>query len=283
MPEPPSVIPQQDFVYKFVAGESHAMFELRDLWHHRELIGFLAWRDLASRYRVASLGVIWCLLQPITTAVALTIFLGHIARIPSEGLPYALIAASGVIAWQYYSAVASAAAVIPSAYADLLTKVYFPRLILPIAIVLPPLVDWLIASIPLIAVMALFGIFPTTRILSIPAVLLLAIVSAFGLACWVASVCVRYYDARHVIPFAMQLWLLASPVYYADSLVPPTWRAVYFLNPVAGVISGFRWALFGEGTSFGPEMISSLVGALLLAGSGALLFNWMSARFADIV
>ncbi len=256
--------------------------DLAELWEYRELAWILAWRNLASRYRLAVLGGLWALIKPIGNTIVLSLFLGHLARIPTEGLPYPLFALVGILIWQYIASIV-ATACDSASFGDLLSKVYFPRLILPISITIPPAVDLAIASLALVLAMCYFGIGPDKHILWLPAFLLLSFVTALGAACWSMALSIRYADAQNVIPYFMNLWLLASPIYYPAALVPADWRLLYFCNPAAGALSGCRWALLGHGEPPGPEMTASAISATVLLLSGAFFFKFMSKKFADSI
>ncbi|MGH3130348.1 MAG: ABC transporter permease [Gaiellaceae bacterium] len=261
-----------------------AGFGLRELWRYRELLLFLAWRDLKVRYKQTLLGVTWAVLQPVMYMVVFTLFFGRVAGLYSEGKPYALLALSGSVIWLFFAnAVAlSAGSLVGSA--SLITKVYFPRLAASTAPVLAGLVDLVLSFGVLVAVMAGYGYYPALdRIPFAIPFLLLAMGTAVGVGSWLAALNVKYRDVRYVVPFLLQLWLFASPVVYSAELLDGTLRTLYYLNPMAGVVEGFRWAMLG---GVPPEVssvaLSTLSGGVLLV-AGVLYFRRMERHFADIV
>jgi lipopolysaccharide transport system permease protein len=257
---------------------------LRELWRYRELLLFFAWRDLKVRYKQTFLGVTWAVLQPVMYMVVFTLFFGRVAGLYSEGKPYALLALSGSVIWLFFANAVTLSSNSLVGNASLITKVYFPRLAAAIAPVLAGLVDLLLSFGVLLAVMAGYGIFPGfPRALVVLPFLLLAMGTAIGVGAWLAALNVKYRDVRYVVPFLLQLWLFASPVVYSTQLLDDTLREVYYLNPMAGVVDGFRWALLGGiPPSYGGVALSTLGGVVLLA-AGVLYFRRMERNFADIV
>jgi homopolymeric O-antigen transport system permease protein len=257
---------------------------LRELWEYRELLYFLVWRDVKVRYKQTVLGVAWAILQPFLTMVVFTIFLGHLVRVPSDGLPYPIFAYAALLPWQLFAHTITECGNSVVANQQLITKVYFPRLVIPIAAVLAGLVDFAVAFVVLIGMLLYYGIGVTAAVITLPLFLLLAVAAALGVGLWLAALNVQYRDVRYTLPFLTQLWLLATPVAYPTSLVPEAWRALYALNPMVGVIEGFRWALLGAGRSVSsvPLAVSLLATALLLAG-GLAYFRRMEHTFADLI
>ena len=256
---------------------------LGELWEYRDLLFFLAWRDLSVRYKQTLVGAGWAILQPFLSMVVFSLFFGRLAGIPSEGMPYPIFSFAALLPWQFFTTAMSNASNSLVGNASLLTKVYFPRLVIPTASVLPPIVDFGIAFIVLLAMMAYYGMALTWNVLWLPAFLLLALVTALGVGLWLSALNVEYRDIRYVIPFLAQFWMFASPVTYPSSLVPGQWRALYGLNPMAGVIEGFRWALLGTATAPGPLVAVSALVALAVLVGGLVYFRRMEETFADVV
>jgi lipopolysaccharide transport system permease protein len=257
---------------------------LQELWRYRELLLFFAWRDLKIRYKQTFLGVSWAVLQPVMYMVVFTLFFGRLAGLYSEGKPYALLALSGSVIWLYFANSVSFAANSLVGNAALITKVYFPRLVAPISPVLAGLFDLVLSTGVLLVVMAAYGVWPSPgRVLVAFPFVLLAMGSAIGVGSWLAALNVKYRDVRYVVPFLLQLWLFASPVVYSTQLLDGWLRKVYYLNPMAGVVEGFRWAMLGGlPPSYGSVALSTLGGGLLLV-AGVLYFRRMERSFADIV
>jgi lipopolysaccharide transport system permease protein len=256
----------------------------RELWNYRELLGCLAWRDLSVRYRQTLIGAAWAILQPAVTVAIFSLFFGKLAQMPSDGIPYPVFCLAALLPWQFFSSAATQASNSLVANAGLLTKVYFPRLLIPAASVLPPLVDFLLGFAVLLGVMiGGYGMMPTWNVLLVLPLLLVALVAAFGLGTWLAAVNVEYRDVRYAVPFLFQLGMFVSPVVYPASLVPESWRLWYGLNPLTGVIEGFRWALFGGATPPGPMIAMSTGAALVLLFGGVAYFQRVERTFADVV
>jgi homopolymeric O-antigen transport system permease protein len=257
--------------------------ELRELWEYRELLFFLAGRDIKVRYRQTALGVAWAVLQPFSTMVVFSVFFGRLGAIPSDGLPYPLFSFAGLVPWSFFAYALSEASNSVVGSQQLITKVYFPRLTIPIATVLAGAVDFAIALVMLLVMMLSYGIAPTIRVIWILPLMLLVVVSALGVGLWLSALNVKYRDVRYALPFLSQLWLFATPIAYPSTLLNPTWRPAYALNPMVGVIEGFRWALLGSQTAPGPMLVASSLAALGLLIGGAIYFRRMEATFADIV
>ncbi len=257
---------------------------LHELWRYRELLYFLALRDLKVRYKQTFLGAAWAVLQPVMYMVVFSLFFGKLANLYDEGKPYALLALSGSVIWLYFSNAVSLASQSLVTNASLVTKVYFPRLLAVGGPVLAALVDLLLATAVLFAIMAPYGLFPAPeRIWVMIPFVLLAMGSALGVSAWLAAVNVKYRDVRYAVPFLMQLWLFASPVVYSTELLDDSWKAFYYLNPMAGVVEGFRWASLGGVPPSYMEVGLSTLGGLVLMVGGILYFRRMERSFADIV
>jgi lipopolysaccharide transport system permease protein len=256
---------------------------LGDLWEYRELLYFLVWRDIKVRYKQTALGAAWAILQPLLTMLVFSIFFGTLAKMPSDGLPYPVFAYAALLPWQLFAHALTESGNSLVANRQLITKVYFPRLLIPISAVLAGLVDFAIAFAILVGLMLFYGIVPTVNILALPLFLGLAVATALAVGIWLSALNVRYRDVRYTIPFLTQFWLFLTPIAYPSSLVPEPWRAVYGLNPMAGVVEGFRWALLGSPGATGALVpVSALTVGVLLLG-GLVYFRHMEKTFADVV
>ena len=257
--------------------------DLKAIWEYRELLYFLVWRDLKVRYRQTVIGIGWVVLQPLMTMAIFTAVFGTFAKIPSDGLPYPIFAYSALLPWNLFASSLTRGGESVVGNAQLISKIYFPRLLLPLSGILSPLVDFAISFVILVIMMIWFGTLPTWGVLALPFFLLLALLTALAVGLWLSALNVRYRDVGHTIPFLIQLWMFASPIAYPVSLVPEKWRMLYSLNPMVGVIEGFRWALLGkESPDFGVITISSvMVLALLLPG--IVYFKYTERTFADVV
>lgn len=256
---------------------------LSELWEHRELIAFLAWREVSSRYKQAVLGATWALIQPVLTMVVFSFIFGRLAKVPSDGLPYPIFSFAALLPWQYYQTATQTASNCLVANTNLITKVYFPRLIIPIAAVLPALLDLAIAFSIVFFIMLYFGIYPTWKLAWLPIFGCLAFIIALGCGLWYSALCVQYRDVRHVVPFVMQLTMFASPIAYSSSLIPERYKFLYFMNPLVVVIDGFRWSLLGVGQPFRGEAVGSLLVAMLILLSGLYYFRAVERGFADVI
>jgi len=264
---------------------SHGWISLRlkELIEYRDLLFFLAWRDVSVRYKQTILGAAWAIIQPFFSMVVFSIFFGRLAKIPSEGVPYPIFSYAAMLPWQYFATATANSSNSLVGSSNLLTKVYFPRLVIPLASVLPAMIDFAIAFVVLLGMIAYYGIALTWNVLWLPLFLLLALVTALGVGLWLSAMNVQYRDIRYAVPFLVQFWMFASPVTYPSSLVPQQWRALYGINPMASVIEGFRWALLGTETAPGPMAAVSVAAALALLVSGAYYFRRMEKTFADVV
>src|SRR5690348_2577770 len=256
---------------------------LRELWAFRELFVFFVWRDFKIRYKQTVIGVAWALLQPFLTMLVFSLVFGRLARLPTNGLPYPVFYYSALLPWSYFAAGLQNATNVMVEQQRLITKIYFPRLVLPVSAVLSGLIDFAIAFIMLIALMIYYHIAPGKAVLLLPGFLLLAILTALGFGLWLSALNAIYRDVRYVVPFLIQFWMFVSPVAYSSSLVPERWRWMYGLNPMAGVIEGFRWALMGHAVAPGPLFAASVGGVFSVLLGGLLYFRSIEGTVADIV
>jgi len=266
-----------------------AALRLRELWAYRELLYFLVWRDVKVRYKQTALGAAWAILQPLMTAAVFTIFFGRLAGIASDGLPYPLFSYGGLLVWTFFAQGLSQSSNSVVGSAQLITKVYFPRVVIPIAAVLSGLVDFAVALPVLAAMMWYYGIWPGVAVLAVPLLALLALVAATGVGLWLSALNVEYRDVRYVVPFLAQLWLFVTPVIYPASVLAPRLQRLglpawlWGVNPMAGVVEGFRWAMLDAPTSPGPLIAASTVTGFALLLSGAYYFRRVERSFADVV
>ena len=257
--------------------------DLGAIWDYRELLYILIWRDVKVRYKQTVIGAGWAIFQPVMTMAIFTVVFGSFVKIPSDGLPYSVFAYTALAPWAYFSQALSRSGTSLVGNANLITKVYFPRLLIPLTSVMAPAVDFLFAFLVLLGLIAWFGIVPTWGLLALPLFFLLAMITALAIGLWLSPLNARYRDVGHAIPFLIQLWMFASPVVYPVSLVPESWRLLYSLNPMAGVIEGFRWALLGKGSpDFTLMLVSAVVVFVLLAG-GIVFFKRMERTLTDII
>jgi len=256
---------------------------LRELWQYRELLSFLVWRDLKVRYKQTALGVAWAIIQPLLSMVIFSLFFGRLAKMPSDNIPYPLFSYTGLVVWAYFSHALTQSSTSLVGSANLIKKIYFPRLAIPVSAVLSGVVDFGLAFLVLLGMMFYYGILPTWNSVWLPLFLLLGIVTALGVGVWLSAVNVQYRDVPHTLPFITQFWMFATPIVYPSSLLPEPWRAVYGINPMAGVVEGFRWALLGAKTAPGPIILVSAAAAVALLVSGALYFRRMERSFADVI
>jgi lipopolysaccharide transport system permease protein len=270
---------------KLVIKPSTGWVSLRldELWAYRELLYFLTWRDIKVRYKQTALGAAWAILQPVLTMVVFSIFFGKLGGISSEGLPYPIFAYAALLPWQLFSHALTESGNSLVTSQNLITKVYFPRLVIPLAPVLAGLVDFVIAFGILLLLMAYYGIVPTLAILTLPLFILLALATAIGVGLWLSALNVEYRDIRYTIPFLTQFWLFLTPVAYPSSIVPARYRALYGLNPMAGVVEGFRWALLGKAETVSSLLLVSILSVLVILIGGLFYFRRMEKTFADVV
>ncbi len=256
----------------------------KDIWRYRELLYFLSWRDLLVRYKQTAVGVLWVTAQPLLTMVVFTVIFGKLAHLSSGGVPYPLLVFAAVLPWQFFSSSLADTTNSLVSNGNLLSKVYFPRLIIPASAVFVCFVDFLVASIILVVMLAWYGVMPTWRIVTLPGFVMLAFLSSFGLGLWLTTLNVKYRDFRYVVPFIVQFGLFISPVGFSSQIVPEEWRLVFSLNPMVNVIDGFRWALFPEDNSVYLPGLGLSLGLLLLVLLGGLWFFRRTERaFADFI
>jgi lipopolysaccharide transport system permease protein len=257
--------------------------QLRELWEYRELLYFLIWRDVKVRYKQTILGVGWAILQPVLTMVIFAVVFGRLARIPSDGAPYPIFAYAALVPWTFFAHALAQGSNSLVGSANLIRKVYFPRLIMPVASVLSGIIDFLFACTVLVALMLWYGIGLSWKLLWLPLFLTQAVTTALAVALWLSALNVEYRDVRYTVPFLTQFWLFATPVAYPSSLFAEPWRTIYGLNPMVGVVEGFRWALLHVGSAPGPMLAASLLTSVMLLVAGAFYFRRMERTFADRV
>ena len=257
--------------------------KLKELWEYRELLYFLIWRDIKVRYKQTALGATWAIIQPFFTMVVFSLFFGQLAKVPSDGIAYPIFSFAALVPWTFFANGLSQSSNSLVGSGTLISKVYFPRLVIPLASVFSGIVDFLIAFVVLLAMMLYYGLVPTLNVLWLPLFLLLALVTSLGVGLWLSALNVEYRDVRYVVPFITQFWMLATPIGYPSSLLHEPWRTIYGLNPMVGVVEGFRWALLRTNTAPGPIIAVSSAAALLILITGAFYFRRMEKTFADIV
>jgi len=256
---------------------------LRDLWIYRELVYFMIWRDIKVRYKQTILGAAWAIIQPVLTMLVFNFIFGSVAKVPTDGIPYPIFSYTALLPWGLFSAALNNASRSLTTNTNMVTKIYFPRLVLPLASVLGGLVDFAIAFLILIVMMIYYKVTPTAAIWTLPLFILLSIISALGVALWLAAINVQYRDVNYVLPFLTQFWLFLTPVAYSAKVISAKWQVVYSLNPMAGVVNGFRWALLGTNTGPGLYMAVSVVISLVFLVSGLFYFRSMERTFADTI
>lgn len=256
---------------------------LRELWDYRELLYFLVWRDIKVRYKQTAFGAGWAIGQPLILMVVFAVFFGRLIHVPSDGVPYPIFSFTALIPWTLFAQALAGASDSLVNSSNLISKVYFPRLLLPTAVAASFLIDFVLAMVVLGGMMVFYGITPGPSIIWLPVFTLLAFFTALGVGIFFAAINVRYRDVRYAIPFLVQLWLFASPVAYSGSIVPSGWRFVYALNPMVGVIDGFRWSLLGSAAPPISALLVSAAGTLILLAVGVLYFQSVERRFADVI
>lgn len=257
--------------------------KLRELWEYRELLYFFAWRDIKVRYKQTVMGALWAIIQPVFTMVIFSLFFGRLANVPSDGVPYPIFSFTALVPWTFFANALGQASNSLVTNANMIKKIYFPRLALPIATVLAGVIDFALAFVVLLGIMLFYGFVPTVNIIWLPFFALLALVTSIGVSLWFAAMNVQFRDVRYTIPFLTQAWLFLTPIAYPSSLLSEPWRTVYGLNPMAGVVEGFRWALLGTDTAPGKMIIVSSLVALILLIGGAFYFRRMEQSFADVL
>jgi lipopolysaccharide transport system permease protein len=265
------------------AGRTESQY-WKDLWRYRELFYFLAWRDILVRYKQTAIGIIWALIRPLLTMIVFTIVFGNLAKLPSGGVPYPILVFSAMLPWQFFANALTECSNSLIGNANLIAKVYFPRIIIPASSVIVSFVDFLISGIILLALMAWYNFVPSWRILTLPLFIIIAFVAAMGAGLWLSALNVQYRDFRYIVPFFVQFGLYISPVGFSSSIVPKSWRLLYSLNPMVGVIDGFRWAILGGNTQiYWAGFLLSIGLVIVLFITGIWYFRKMEKTFADII
>jgi lipopolysaccharide transport system permease protein len=270
-------------VVRIQARRGWLALDVGELWAYRDLIYFFIWRDIKVRYKQTVIGAAWAILQPVLTMLVFSLFFGRLARIPSQGLPYPIFYYCALLPWMYFATAMQAATNIVVENQRVITKIYFPRVVLPIASVMAGLLDFAISFAVFLVLMAYYHIMPTGAVIWLPPLTLLAVLTALGVGLWLSALNAMYRDVRYVVPFLVQFWMFASPVAYPSSLVPAKWRWLYGLNPMAGVIEGFRWALTGHGDPPSILLAASSGAVVLLVLSGLVYYHAMEGTIADVV
>lgn len=256
---------------------------LRDLWAYRELLYFFVWRDIKVRYKQTILGASWAIIQPFFTMIVFSIFFGRLAKVPSDDLPYPIFSYAALVPWSFFANGVSMASNTLVANSNMVKKIYFPRLTMPIASVLAGMVDFALAFVVLLGMMLFYKVSPTINVLWLPLFLLLALSTSLGVSLWLAAMNVQFRDVRYVVPFIIQIWLFITPIAYSSTLLSEPWHTFYGINPMAGVVEGFRWALLGTKTAPGPIVAVSAFVSVVILISGAFYFRRMEKTFADVV
>lgn len=270
-------------VIRIEPSKGWVSLKLTELWAYRELLYFFIWRDIKVRYKQSVLGATWAIIQPFFTMVVFSLFFGKLAKIPSDGIPYPIFSYAALVPWAFFANGLNQASNSLVGSSNLISKVYFPRMSMPIAAVLGGFIDFVLAFIMLIGMIFYFGMMPTIHVIWLPFFLMLAFITSLGASLWLSAMYVKYRDVRHIIPFLTQIWLFATPIAYPSSLLSEPWRTMYGINPMVGVVEGFRWALLGAQTAPGPIIIVSSCAATGLLISGGYYFRRMEKTFADVV
>jgi lipopolysaccharide transport system permease protein len=270
-------------VLRIAPSQGWVSLQLKELYAYRELLYFLIWRDIKVRYKQTALGAAWAIIQPFFTMLVFSLFFGRLAKMQSDGLPYPVFAYAALVPWTFFAQGLSQASDSLVGSANLIRKVYFPRLAIPVGTVAGGVVDFALAFGVLLLLMFYYGVRPGWQIVWLPLLLLLALVTALGVGLWLSALNVKFRDVKYVVPFVTQFWMFLTPIAYPSSLLPEVWRPVYALNPMVGGVEGFRWALLGTDTAPGPMLGVSATVALLLLASGAFVFRRMEKSFADVV
>ena len=257
--------------------------DLRELWEYRELLYFLIWRDVKVRYKQTALGAAWAIIQPVFMMVVFSLFFGRLAKVPSDGIPYPVFTFCALIPWQLFANALTESSNSLVGNQNLITKVYFPRLVVPLSAVLSGVVDFAIAFVLLLVMMVYFGIVPTWAVVTLPVFILLEILTALGVGLWLSALNVQFRDVRYTISFLVQVWLFLTPVAYPSSIIPERWRVFYGLNPMTGVVEGFRWALLGKAAPSLSMLLVSILMVLAILIGGLYYFRRMEQTFADLI
>jgi lipopolysaccharide transport system permease protein len=282
-PSSPTAHPVSANTIEIRPGKGLFDLELDSVWRYRELLIVLIYRDIQVQYKQAALGVAWAIVQPLFAVIIFSVIFGYFARMPSDGIPYPVFTFAAVLPWTYFAAAVRRGATGLVADSELVRKVYFPRLVIPMAGVIGPMVDFFISFVVLLGVMLWFGVMPSWRLLAVPPLLGIAALLAFAVGLWLSPINVRFRDIQHTLPFMVQVWMYATPIVYSISIVPAEWRWLYSLNPMVGVIEGFRWAVFGKGD---PDAVAVgisvfVIGVMLIVG--LIFFKRMERSFADLI
>ncbi len=273
----------ENVVTRVEPSKGWVSLRLPEIWEYRELLYFLIWRDIKVRYKQTVLGGAWAIIQPFFTMVVFSIFFGRLAKVPSDGIPYPIFSYTALVPWAFFANGLNQASNSLVGNANLINKVYFPRMAMPLASVLSGIIDFMLAFVMLVGMMFYYGMMPSLNAIWLPFFLVLALVTSLGTSLWLSAMYVQFRDVRHIVPFLTQIWLFSTPIAYPSSLIQEPWRTVYGINPMAGVVEGFRWALLGVGSAPGPIIVVSSAVAVLLLLTGAFYFRRMEKTFADVV
>jgi lipopolysaccharide transport system permease protein len=276
-------VPSDSHLIVVKPSEGWTSLKLDELWEYRELLYFLTWRDIKVRYKQTVLGAAWAIIQPFFTMVVFSLFFGKLAKIPSDGIPYPIFAYAALVPWTFFANGLNQSSNSLVGSATLIQKVYFPRLVVPISSVISGVFDFILAFVVLLGMMLYYGIFPTVSIVWLPFLLLLTFITSLGVGLWLSALNVQFRDVRYTVPFLTQFWLFATPIAYPSSLLSEPWRTLYGINPMVGVVEGFRWALLGTDTAPGPIIIVSSFMAVTLLAGGAFYFRRLERTFADVI
>jgi lipopolysaccharide transport system permease protein len=276
---------KSDYVARIRIEETTGWVSLKlgELWEYRDLLYFFVWRDVKIRYKQTVMGVSWAIIQPLLTMLIFSLFLGRLAGVPSDGIPYPIFSFAALVPWTFFANSLGLASNSLVNSTDMIKKIYFPRLIMPTATVLAGGVDLALAFLVLLGMMAFYGLAPTINVIWVPVFVLLAVVSSLGVSLWLSALYVQFRDVRYAIPFLIQAWFFATPIAYPGSLLSEPWRTLYGLNPMVGVVEGFRWSLLGTQTALGSTVAISACVAVCLLVSGAFYFRRVERTFADVV
>jgi|SRR6185437_13100331 len=275
--------PKRTGVVRIEQSRGWGSLGLRELWNARELIYFFTWRDIKVRYKQTVLGALWAIIQPLFTMLIFALFFGRLAKVPSDGIPYPLFSYTALVPWTFFATGLTLASNSLVQSSNMLKKIYFPRMAMPLGTVAAGCLDFCLAFVLLLAMMAFYGVVPAWKVLWLPLFFVLALVTCLGASLWLSPMNVKFRDVRYAVPFLTQFWMFATPIAYPSSLLPQPWRTVYAINPMVGVVEGFRWALLDAHTAPGPMILVSSIVALGLLISGAFYFRKQEKTFADVV
>ena len=281
--QPEQSADEPQFALTIEPTKGWAPLRLKALWRYRELLYFLTWRDIKVRYKQTALGASWAVIQPLLTMVIFTVVFGHFARVPSDGVPYPIFSYCALLPWTFFAYAMGQSANSLVGNANLISKVYFPRLVIPIAASLAGLVDFAIAFVVLLGMMVFYHVIPTVAVVTLPLFLLLALAAALAVGIWLSALNVQYRDVRYTVPFLTQVWLYATPIAYPAGIIRGKWHLIFALNPMTGVVEGFRWAILGKGGLDGTSVAISSAVTLVALISGLFYFRRMEQQFADVV